>query len=258
MKYVLILLLLSVFLVACTTTDKPIACTEEAKICSDGTAVSRDGNNNCEFSACPDERSYVSTDLEQCKVIRFMCVQGKQPFTDDNGCGCEPVNLTGITILECTGEIKTCIDGSILHRDPANNCEFPACPEGKLQAIDCPVERPEACTKEYVPVCGQVQVQCIRAPCPPIMMTFSNKCEACANSLTISYTEGACKDDKEAQCISIGGTYIPEGNECTGITIEQCTSIDGQFNECASACRNDPTAEVCTMQCVQVCEFKKL
>jgi hypothetical protein len=234
MKYVLILILIgAVMLTACAKTTDPIACTEDAKMCADGTAVGRDANNNCEFPACPEETTYVSESPEQCMVIKFMCVQGKQPFFNESGCGCEPI--------------------------PA---ETPN--EGKLQAIDCTNPRPEACTKEYMPVCGQVQVQCIRAPCDLVKQTFGNKCEACANSLTISYTKGACEENNaaggtvlagsnEEQCTSMGGTWT--GYDCTGITENQCQEIGGAFNECASACRNDPTAEMCTQQCVQVCEF---
>lgn len=229
MKRIFIVLgvVLMVLLTACTvknTDDLPRACTEEAKICPDGSTVGRDPNNNCEFSPClVDGKNYVSTDPEECKLIKFMCIEGKQPFFDENGCGCEPIT------------------------------------DGKLQAIDCPAERPTICTKEYMPVCGQVQVQCIKEPCPPIKQTFGNKCEACANSLTISYTDRACeKTNSELQvdCTSIGGNWLEDPKECTGINAEQCTSIGGTFNECASACRNNPNAEVCTMQCVQVCEFK--
>ncbi len=36
---------------------------------------------------------------------------------------------------------------------------------------------PTVCTKEYVPVCGQKIVQCIKAPCLPIKQTYWNKCE---------------------------------------------------------------------------------
>src|SRR3989344_764356 len=41
-----------------------------------------------------DDKTYVSTDPEQCKLIKFMCVQGKRPFFDNKGCGCEtdPIN----------------------------------------------------------------------------------------------------------------------------------------------------------------------
>lgn len=56
-------------------------------------------------------------------------------------------------------------------------------------------------------------------------------------------------------CNDAGGNYFPEFKECTMIGAEQCVAIGGTFNECASACRNDPGAEFCTMQCVQVCEF---
>lgn len=35
---------------------------------------------------------------------------------------------------------------------------------------------PVACTMQYDPVCAEVQVQCIQAPCPPIQETFGNAC----------------------------------------------------------------------------------
>lgn len=34
--------------------DKIVACTEEAKVCEDGSTVAREGPN-CEFAACPGE-----------------------------------------------------------------------------------------------------------------------------------------------------------------------------------------------------------
>jgi hypothetical protein len=37
----------------CSPLSAPIACTMEAKLCSDGTYVGRDPNNNCEFTQCP-------------------------------------------------------------------------------------------------------------------------------------------------------------------------------------------------------------
>ena len=38
--------------------EKPIACTKEAKICPDGSAVSRTGPN-CEFAKCPIDNCYI-------------------------------------------------------------------------------------------------------------------------------------------------------------------------------------------------------
>ena len=34
------------------------------------------------------------------------------------------------------------------------------------------------CTEEYMPVCGEKEVQCITAPCYPVPETFTNACEA--------------------------------------------------------------------------------
>lgn len=49
-----------------------------------------------------------------------------------------------------------------------------------------------ACTMEYAPVCGSVQVQCVMAPCNPIRQTFSNSCMAWASNAT-NVTAGACE-----------------------------------------------------------------
>jgi hypothetical protein len=140
--------------------DDAIFCTEDAKICSDGSAVGRDPSNNCEFPACPDEKNYIGKSTDECARIRFMCTEGKQPFFDDKGCGCEPV------------------------------------PKEESKTVTmCGQERPQICTREYNPVCAQVQVECIRAPFPPINETFATGCTACANPRVISYTLGACEDN---------------------------------------------------------------
>jgi len=57
-------------------------------------------------------------------------------------------------------------------------------------------------------------------------------------------------------CEKAGGEWSDEFRECLGIDMDVCQNIGSVFNECASACRNDPKAEMCTMQCVQVCEIK--
>lgn len=47
------------------------------------------------------------------------------------------------------------------------------------------------CTEENAPVCGEIQVQCIKAPCPPIRETYSNKCYARKAGATV-VKEGIC------------------------------------------------------------------
>ncbi|MEK7564840.1 MAG: hypothetical protein AAB501_01215 [Patescibacteria group bacterium] len=49
------------------------------------------------------------------------------------------------------------------------------------------------CTQVYAPVCAEVNIQCIKAPCNPVKETFSSSCEACKNQLVSSYTTGECK-----------------------------------------------------------------
>lgn len=44
-------------------------------------------------------------------------------------------------------------------------------------------QNPVMCTMEYMPVCAEVAVQCVRAPCPPIKETFGNRCMMNANKL---------------------------------------------------------------------------
>jgi len=61
--------------------------------------------------------------------------------------------------------------------------------------------------------------------------------------------------DADASCTERGGNWDPTYQECLGIDASACSAIGGNFSECASACRNDPTAEVCTTQCVQVCDI---
>lgn len=47
------------------------------------------------------------------------------------------------------------------------------------------------CPDIYMPVCGTTVVECIRAPCPPLKETYSNRCEAERAHVT-SITNGAC------------------------------------------------------------------
>ena len=70
---------------------------------------------------------------------------------------------------------------------------------GGIKATDCLPEQRDVleCIEVYQPVCGYVQVECIKAPCDPVKETFENSCKACANSRVISYTEGECVVNNE-------------------------------------------------------------
>lgn len=126
------------------------------------------------------------------------------------------------------------------------------------EVIDEPVDGDEKpCTREYKPVCGELEVQCIKAPCPPVKTTYSNRCMA-ENADAKNIVEGECTEegpDLKGICDEAQGKWLPDSNECEGISRENCEAVGGSFNECASACRNDPKAEICTLQCVLVCQF---
>lgn len=98
--------------------------------------------------------------------------------------------------VACTMDAKICPDGSAVGR-VGPNCEFAACPaaqtpgDGTVVCTDV-MKQAEVCPAIYAPVCGLVQVQCIKAPCNPVPETFSSGCNACAQKNVLSYTEGAC------------------------------------------------------------------
>lgn len=90
------LLVLAGVLSACAgkqdATTQPRACTEEAKVCDDGSTVSRSGPA-CEFEACPG---------------------AGEPEPD---------------AVMCTQEAKECPDGTYVSRG-GPDCAFDACPDG--------------------------------------------------------------------------------------------------------------------------------
>jgi len=61
--------------------------------------------------------------------------------------------------------------------------------------------------------------------------------------------------DIEAACLEHQGKWLAEYNECESGDREWCSEAGGEFQECASACRHDEGAVICTLQCIQVCKF---
>ena len=66
--------------------------------------------------------------------------------------------------------------------------------EGKqaLKNTKHQVVRP--CTKEYIPVCAEVEVQCIKAPCKPVKQTFANACVLSSNRDAKFLYKGRCEN----------------------------------------------------------------
>jgi hypothetical protein len=72
-------------------------------------------------------------------------------------------------------------------------------------------DNPPICTMEYKPVCGEVEVQCIKAPCLPIKQTFGNDCMAKAAKAK-NITQGECKE----QASDMIKVTNPEQNQVVG------------------------------------------
>jgi hypothetical protein len=135
-----------------------IQCKNPNEICID------DPNDNCDPNNggadcggicvknkkhCNDpNRTYVSRDPQQCQVIKFFCVKGEQPFSDECGCGCEPVtkaklgehcggNITGA--LECEDGL-VCFGGPLVG-DVGGTCMKPVAEGGscgfRVQTSPC-------------------------------------------------------------------------------------------------------------------------
>ena len=62
---------------------------------------------------------------------------------------------------------------------------------------ECTDPRPQACTREFRPVCSQVDtgVRCVTTPCPSTEnKTSSNACTACADPKVHGYWLSACPE----------------------------------------------------------------
>ncbi|MBN2459286.1 DUF333 domain-containing protein [Candidatus Woesearchaeota archaeon] len=142
--------------------EEAIACTEDAKVCPDGSAVGRDPYNNCEFFPCP----------------------GGVGMPNPASVYCEEQGGTLDIRDEAEGQVGYCILPSGVE------CEEWAyfrgeCPEAHV----CTEEEKaaEICTMEYMPVCGDDGV------------TYGNKCSACASRNIDSYVQGECSLKKCAE-----------------------------------------------------------
>lgn len=76
-----------------------------------------------------------------------------------------------------------------------------------------------------------------------------------AYGLLFFYSQTGEEDTQKLKdsCLLEEGKWLDAYSECEYINKDWCDSISGVFEECASACRHNPEAEICTMQCVPVC-----
>ncbi len=75
-----------------------------------------------------------------------------------------------------------------------------------------------------------------------------------ATETTAEFTVSNGADAGES-CVKAKGTWSAQWLECEGVDKTWCEANGGVFEECGSACRHDPKAEMCTLQCVIFCRF---
>jgi hypothetical protein len=99
------------------------------------------------------------------------------------------------------------------------------------------------CTMDYRPVCGEVQVQCIKAPCPPIKQTFGNQCALDANKLAKFLYEGECTQETTVD-LSTCSSYFDGCNTCS--------IQDGKIAGCTKKYCQTPEAPKCLQNTTQI------
>jgi hypothetical protein len=160
----------------------------------------------------------------------------------------------------CGSNGKTYGNGCAACKDKAVDTYAPGeCASGKKQAVDCTEPRPDVCTKEYNPVCGQKN--------DSTSATYGNKCEACSDRNVTSYVQGACtqsgvppivgNDSDEHGCkASAGYSWCEAKQKCIRLWEESCTDATsgaaGGTRLALTPC-TDPRPQMCTMQYDPVC-----
>lgn len=106
------------------------------------------------------------------------------------------------------------------------------------------------CTKEYRPVCGARQVQCVTAPCYPMYETFGNRCELNGEGAVYLH-EGECLPHESGPVIGYPEPTKPYEPPATCTAwYDGCNSCgrgpNGQIMCTLRACLGAPSPGYCT------------
>lgn len=220
-----------------TTTLPPVVCTDDVFQCVDGTVVSRDPDNDCEFFRCPCDNADCS--LLKCAVtvcpdnVTFYGCTGEcyeDPNTGEDSCVTPPSvcdQTTTTTTTTTSSTTTTSLDCSLVRcADP--NCgggEYPVIPDGEC----CPVcVTPDVCAGIAGLPCSS-GLTCVENP-------ETNCREDCANA----DCGGICVEAvPNAPCGGIAGLTCTGSQICVGIAGDQCDPLCGGA-DCNGICVEIP------------------
>lgn len=107
------------------TPQKQMACTEEAKVCPDGSAVGRTGPS-CTFAPCPNDNLPNRPGITEEPFIATPTLPVEKPVTPP---------LPPQKEVMCIQDAKMCSDGSFVGR-VAPNCDYAPCPDDLELDVD--------------------------------------------------------------------------------------------------------------------------
>ncbi len=147
--------------------NKPVACTEEAKLCPDGSAVGRTGPN-CEFAPCPGEECSTNADCvpAQCCHATSCVPAGEAPKCDGVACtmNCAPgtIDCGG----GCACQSNRCVARLVSEQDAGSDLSNAhwLCEDASWK------ETPEGCFENYCIAKGDCQLMGVTGPCGPYLL----------------------------------------------------------------------------------------
>ncbi len=185
-------LVLNVTKAASTAEDLPYNCMSYNDGCNTCSRSTTDGQWACTLKACTEDQMHAP-----------VCTSYASGNTT-NACTMEYAPVCGEVTVQCFAAPCPAMQetfGNMCMLNNQWNAKF-------LYTWAC-VEEPTACTMQYDPVCAEVQVECIQAPCPPIKETFGNSCMMNANKRATFLYKGECKVEETPAPVACTREYMP-------------------------------------------------